>query len=51
LLLENRFTRKGVCPPEYLGEDQKNFRFIIDYLKERNVCYEVEEVVEADDLS
>ncbi|MEJ7643831.1 MAG: saccharopine dehydrogenase C-terminal domain-containing protein [Chryseolinea sp.] len=45
LILEDRFTRKGVCPPEYLGEDEKNFRFIIQYLKERNVSYDVEEVM------
>lgn len=39
LILENRFTRKGICPPEYLGEDEANFRRILDHLKARGVIY------------
>lgn len=42
LVLENNFTRKGICPPEYLGEDEKNFLFVMNYLKERNVNYVIE---------
>jgi len=45
LLMDDKFTRKGVCPPEYLGEDEDNFQFIMAYLKARNVLYEVNEVV------
>jgi lysine 6-dehydrogenase len=41
LVLDKKFTRKGVCPPEYLGEDENNFQFIISYLKERHVIYNV----------
>jgi len=44
LLAEGRFTRKGVCPPEYLGEDENNFGYIVRYLEERDVNYSVEEV-------
>ena len=40
LLLENKFDRKGIIPPEYLGEDADNYQFILNYLKERNVIYE-----------
>lgn len=40
LLLENKFNRKGIIPPEYLGEDADNYQFILNYLKERNVIYE-----------
>ena len=41
LVLEGKFNRKGICPPEYLGEDEANFNFIRNYLKERNVVYQV----------
>lgn len=43
LFAEGKFTRKGICPPEYLGEDTSNFKYIVDYLKERNVDYCVSE--------
>lgn len=42
LVLNKQFSRKGICPPEYLGENPDNFRFILDYLKTRNVNYLVE---------
>lgn len=38
---DGKFTRKGICPPEYLGEDENNFKFIVDYLKARGVNYSV----------
>ena len=41
LVLEGKFTNKGISPPEFLGEDGSNFRFILDYLKERGVTYQV----------
>ena len=44
LLLEGGFGRKGICPPEYLGSDEKYFNFILDYLKERGIIYEVLQV-------
>jgi saccharopine dehydrogenase-like NADP-dependent oxidoreductase len=43
LVADGRFTRKGICPPEYLGEDESHFTFIRHYLKERNVNYQVTE--------
>jgi len=39
LVLENKYTRKGISPPEYIGEDESCFNLILDYLKERNVIY------------
>jgi len=39
LLLNGRYNRKGIIPPEYLGEDAENYQFILDYLKERKVIY------------
>jgi lysine 6-dehydrogenase len=41
LVLEGKFTRKGVSPPEFLGEDENNFSYILNYLKERGVIYKI----------
>ncbi|MEK6783614.1 MAG: saccharopine dehydrogenase C-terminal domain-containing protein [Bacteroidota bacterium] len=41
LVLDGKFNRKGICPPEYLGEEESHFTFIVDYLKERGVHYPV----------
>lgn len=41
LVLEGKFNRKGISPPEFLGEEESNFNFIVDYLKARNVIYNV----------
>jgi len=43
LVLEGSFERKGICPPEYVGESEENFRFMLTYLKERNVDYRIKE--------
>lgn len=39
LVLNGSFNRIGVCPPEFLGENDDNFKFILDYLGKRNVTY------------
>ncbi|NWG27585.1 MAG: saccharopine dehydrogenase NADP-binding domain-containing protein [Ignavibacteriaceae bacterium] len=36
-LLEHQYDRKGICPPEYLGEDEHCFKFIISYLKNKGI--------------
>jgi lysine 6-dehydrogenase len=41
LVLEEKFNRRGISPPEFLGEDGDNFKFIVKHLKERNVIYNV----------
>lgn len=41
LVLDGKFNRKGICPPEYLGEEESHFNFIMKYLKERNVTYKM----------
>jgi lysine 6-dehydrogenase len=41
LVLDGKFDRKGICPPEFLGEEEGNFKFVVDYLKERGVHYRV----------
>jgi lysine 6-dehydrogenase len=40
LILDGKFTRKGIVPPEFLGEDEYCFQFILRYLSEREVVYE-----------
>ena len=42
LVAEHKFNRKGICPPEFLGESEDDFKFILNYLKERGVNYEVD---------
>ncbi len=37
LVLNGEYKRKGISPPEYVGEDENCYRKIIGYLKERNV--------------
>jgi lysine 6-dehydrogenase len=37
LVLGNHFSRKGICPPEFVGEEESDFTFILKYLKERGV--------------
>lgn len=39
LLLEGRFTQKGVFPPELVGKYPACYEFISDYLKERNITF------------
>lgn len=41
LVADGRFNRKGICPPEYIGEKEEHFNFVVDYLKQRGVNYEV----------
>jgi lysine 6-dehydrogenase len=41
LVLDGAFTRKGISPPEFLGEKESNFHFVVNYLKERGVIYRV----------
>ena len=41
LVISGKFDRKGICPPEYVGIEEDNFKFIMNYLKERNVVYNV----------
>lgn len=41
LLLNRGFRRPGICPPEFLGEKEEDFQFILDYLKKRKVHYQV----------
>ena len=41
LVLSGAYSRKGISPPEFVGEQPAHFEFILNYLKERNVNYNV----------
>ena len=47
LVLDGKFTRKGISPPEFLGEEEGCFEFILNYLKERGVQYDVKSMVDS----
>jgi len=35
--LEGKYNRKGICPPEYLGEDEDCYNLIVSYLKNKGI--------------
>jgi len=41
LVLSGGFARKGISPPEFLGEEESNFKSIMEYLEARGVHYEI----------
>jgi lysine 6-dehydrogenase len=43
LVIDKKFDRKGISPPEYLGEEEENFRFVFSYLADRGVVYKITE--------
>jgi len=42
LVLENQFTTKGICPPEYIGASEGCFELIMKHFEKRNIDYRVE---------
>ncbi len=39
LIINGMFKEKGLYPPEFIGKEEINFKFILSYLKDRNVNY------------
>ena len=39
-LLENDFKRKGICPPEFFGEDEACYNFVLSFLNKKNIKVE-----------
>ncbi len=39
LMLDGQVRQAGICPPEFIGEDAANMRFILDYLNARNIQF------------
>ncbi len=42
LVLESKFNNAGINPPEFVGEDPDNFRYIMEYLEKRNVVFRID---------
>ncbi|MCG6188471.1 saccharopine dehydrogenase family protein [Maribellus maritimus] len=45
LILDNGFSKPGVNPPEFVGEDDGNLTYILKYLEERGVIYQKESII------
>jgi saccharopine dehydrogenase-like NADP-dependent oxidoreductase len=41
LIMEGKFSKTGICPPELICVTEETLGFVIEYLKERNVQYSV----------
>ncbi|RME13749.1 MAG: hypothetical protein D6799_07770 [Bacteroidetes bacterium] len=39
LILENKFNQKGVFPPELIAGNEEIFNYVMNYLRERKVKY------------
>ena len=39
LLLENKYDKKGIIPPEVLGQNETAYNYILKYLADRNIIY------------
>ena len=35
--LEGKYQRKGICPPEYLGEDESGYSYVLSYLETKGI--------------
>jgi lysine 6-dehydrogenase len=42
LLGERKFSRTGICPPEYIGRDHECYRFVMEGLKKRGIRFQQE---------
>ncbi len=43
LVADGLYERKGISPPEFLGEEESHFQFVLGYLADRGVHYTVAE--------
>lgn len=44
LMLEGMFNQPGINPPEFIGKTSGHLKFILEYLKERNIIYKKEKI-------
>ncbi len=42
LILSDKYNRKGILPPEYIGEVENNFEYVKEYLEARGIIYQLE---------
>jgi lysine 6-dehydrogenase len=41
LILSEGFESPGICPPEYIGHEEKNYSYVMEYLRKRSVIYKI----------
>ena len=41
LILSDKYNRKGIIPPEYIGEVGNNFEYVKEYLQARDIIYQL----------
>jgi lysine 6-dehydrogenase len=44
LVLDGKYDRKGISPPEYLGEHKDCYEYIMKFMKSRNINYNFTEI-------
>jgi lysine 6-dehydrogenase len=44
LIIGGKLQRKGIIAPEFIGESEYGFEYVMSYLKERKVIYKVKEI-------
>lgn len=37
-LIDNNYDRRGICPPEFLGEDENCYNYIVSYLSKKRIA-------------
>lgn len=42
LVINGQYNRKGINPPEFVGEQEEHFQFMMQYLKARGVNYTID---------
>lgn len=47
MVLSGMYEKKGINPPEFIGQNEKCFEFILNYLKQRNVIYKMFRVADS----
>jgi lysine 6-dehydrogenase len=43
LFMDGKYDRKGICPPEFVGEYDGCYEYIMKFMKSRNINYELSE--------
>ncbi|MFO7526368.1 MAG: saccharopine dehydrogenase C-terminal domain-containing protein [Ignavibacteriaceae bacterium] len=43
LVLEGRYSQKGISPPEFIGMQSQGYEFVTDYLSKRKISFSIRE--------
>lgn len=45
LILDGKYSRTGIIPPEYIGCNEDAYQYVLQYLNNRNVVYNRKEII------